>query len=66
VDKPTVYLDTNILSAYWYEGKDNAASVRRFHTRDWWKFERRHFFIFVSITTINELGQDRFVSKPSV
>jgi hypothetical protein len=55
VDKPTVYLDTNIISAYWYEGKDVAGAARRFHTREWWNLERPHFSVYVSVTTINEL-----------
>ena len=60
MDKPTVYLDTNIISAYWYEGNDIAAAARRFHTRDWWKRERRHFSVFVSITTLTELQAGSF------
>jgi|SRR6266404_3984674 len=55
MQKPTVYLDTNIFSAYWYEGHDVAAAARRFHTREWWAFERRHFALRISVTTINEL-----------
>jgi hypothetical protein len=34
--KPTVYLDTTIVSAYWYEGGDVLAVGRRFMTREWW------------------------------
>ena len=56
----SVYLDTNIFSAYWYEGHDIAAIARRLHTRDWWEFERQHFRIWVSVTTINELEAGRF------
>src|SRR5690349_8653356 len=53
--KPTVYLDTNIFSAYWYSGEDVTALARRTHTRGWWRLERRHFSLFVSTTTLNEL-----------
>lgn len=60
MDRPTVYLDTNVISAYWYEGDDVAAAARRFHTREWWDAERRHFSICVSITTINELRAGSF------
>jgi hypothetical protein len=60
VDKPTVYLDTNIISAYWYQGKDVAAAARRLHTREWWNEERRHFSVYVSVTTINELRAGSF------
>jgi hypothetical protein len=53
--KPTVYLDTDIISARWYEGADVAAAARRFHTSEWWNLEREHFLVYVSVTTINEL-----------
>ena len=58
--KPTVYLDTNVFSAYWYEGGDVAAAARRFHTREWWDQEREHFLLYVSATTINELRAGTF------
>jgi hypothetical protein len=32
--KPTVYLDTTILSSYWYEGADVLAIGRRITTRE--------------------------------
>jgi hypothetical protein len=60
VQKPTVYLDTNIFSAYWYEGGDVSAAARRFHTREWWALERRHFALRLSVTTINELESGKF------
>src|SRR5258708_342684 len=58
--KPTVYLDTNIFSAYWHEGTDVAAAARRLHTREWWDLERQHFSLCVSVTTINELRAGSF------
>lgn len=58
--KPKVYLDTNIFSAYWHEGRDIAAAARRLHTREWWEQERRHFVVYVSVTTINELRAGSF------
>ena len=60
VDKPTIYLDTNIISAYWHEGRDVAAGACRIHTREWWKLERLYFSVFVSATTINELQAGSF------
>lgn len=60
MDKPTVYLDTNVFSAYWYEGAAVAGAAQRFHTREWWKLERRHFSVYVSTTTMNELHAGRF------
>jgi hypothetical protein len=58
--KPTVYLDTNIFSAYWHESGDIATSARRFHTWEWWEQERQHFVLNVSATTINELRAGSF------
>lgn len=60
MDKPTVYLDTNIFSAFWHEGRDIAASARRIHTREWWNLEREHFVLQVSMTTLNELRAGKF------
>ena len=58
--KPTVYLDTNVFSAYWFEGNDLAAMARRFHTRQWWDQERQYFSLYVSMTTLNELRSGSF------
>ncbi len=60
MDKPTVYLDTNIISAYWHEGGDVAAAAQRFHTREWWNLERKHFSVYISVTTVNELRAGQF------
>jgi predicted nucleic acid-binding protein len=60
MDKPSVYLDTNIIAAYWYEGQDVAGAARRFHAREWWSEERRSFSVYVSMTTINELRAGSF------
>ena len=60
MDKPTIYLDTNIFSAYWYQGTDIAGAARRLQTRDWWREEREHFSLYISITTVNELRAGRF------
>ncbi len=43
--KPTVYLDTSIISAFWFEGADVPMLARRLHTREWWDLERRNFEI---------------------
>ena len=58
--KPSVYLDTNIISAYWYSGSNVSALARRASTREWWEQERQHFSIWVSATTIDELRDGRF------
>ena len=53
--KPTVYLDTSFISAYWYEGNDIAMAARRLHTREWWDMERQHFSVWASEFTEGEL-----------
>lgn len=59
--KPTVYLDTTILSSYWYEGSDILALGRRLTIREWWDTERLHFRLWISSVTEDELevGQYR-------
>lgn len=54
--KPTVYLDTNIISTLHYDGTDFAAMARRMATRDWWDSERRSFSLFGSMVTEQELA----------
>jgi predicted nucleic acid-binding protein len=58
--KPSVYLDTNIISAYWYSGSVVAALARRASTRDWWQSEREHFEVWASGFTYAELRAGRF------
>ncbi len=53
--KPTVYLDTTILSSYWYEGADVLAIGRRITTREWWDTERSRFSLWASSVTEDEL-----------
>lgn len=43
--KPSVYFDTSVISAYWYEGGDVAMLARRLHTREWWDAERKHLMV---------------------
>jgi hypothetical protein len=49
VGKPTLYFDTSIISAYWYEGGDVAMLARRMYTREWWDAERKHFSLWASL-----------------
>ncbi len=58
--KPSVYLDTNIISSYWYTGNDITSRVRHLTTREWWQNERRHFAICVSSASEDELAAGRF------
>jgi hypothetical protein len=61
--KPTVYLDTSIISAFWYDGSDEAMAVRRARTRDWWKWERSHFDIWASRFVEAELRIGTFAGQ---
>ena len=60
MNKPTVYLDTSIISAYWDKAKDVSAAARREKTRDWWEYERRYFELWTSMGAENELHTGRF------
>lgn len=48
MNKPTVNLDTSIISAYWYDGTNVLGLARRVKTRDWWENESPNFAIWVS------------------
>ena len=55
--KPTIYLDTNIISALHYDGTDINTMSRRMVTRDWWDAEREYFSVWASSLTELELAQ---------
>lgn len=58
--KPTIYLDTNIVSALYYDGSDINTLSRRMVTRDWWESERTHFSILASSFTELELASGHY------
>jgi hypothetical protein len=58
--KPTLYFDTNVISAYWYTGGDVAMVARRMHTREWWDSERKHFSLWTSTFAEIELQAGEF------
>ena len=60
MNTPTVYLDTTIISAYWYAGADVASLARRLKTREWWDHERKHFSVRASGVTEKELRAGEF------
>src|SRR5262245_24263030 len=62
--KPTVYLETSIISAFWYEGADVAMLARRLRTREWWDLERGHFALRSSGFCEAELTAGRFPRQP--
>ena len=58
--KPTVCLDTSIISAYCDRSKDLSAAARRVKTREWWKYERQYFELWTSVGAESELRTGRF------
>ena len=58
--KPSVYLDTNIISSYWYSGANVAGLARRLTTRQWWRTERENFSVWVSAASQDELADGKF------
>ncbi len=60
LNKPTIYLDTTIPSAFWFEGADVLAIGRRLLTREWWETERSGFALLVSSATEDELSAGKF------
>jgi hypothetical protein len=58
--KPSVYFDTSVISAYWYEGGDVTMLARRLHTREWWDSERKHFELWVSNFAEAELRAGKY------
>jgi predicted nucleic acid-binding protein len=61
--KPTVYLDTNILSALFLRDRGISARHRQLATREWWQQERTHFDIFASVFTESELSRGHFAGQ---
>lgn len=60
MNKPSVYLDTTIISSYWYYAADVVPLARRFVTREWWATERPGFVVYVSHATEDELAAGDF------
>ncbi|HYG74402.1 MAG TPA: hypothetical protein VEK08_05295 [Planctomycetota bacterium] len=66
--KPTVYVDTNIISMLCYPGGWIRDVARQLATRDWWENERQHFELKTSWQVEDELrdgvfkGQDDAIS----
>jgi hypothetical protein len=62
--KPTIYLDTNIVSALLYDGTEIGTISRRIVTRDWWDSEQPHFSVWASSLTELELAQGVYRAQP--
>jgi predicted nucleic acid-binding protein len=63
--RPTVYLDTNILSVLHYRGMNVATIHRQIVTRDWWDTERKLFRVLASAFTEGELRQGSYAGQES-
>lgn len=61
--KPSVYVDTNILSYLHYRGADPLALKKRATTRQWWNEERPFFQVFASRAVETELTAGVFAGK---
>jgi predicted nucleic acid-binding protein len=55
MNKPTVYVDTNIIAALYYRSTDPLALAEQLTTRGWWEQERPYFKLLVSQTVEDEL-----------
>jgi predicted nucleic acid-binding protein len=58
--KPTAYIDTNVLSSLFYRGANLQSVSRRMHTEEWWEAERKHFDVYSSVRTEYELSRGVF------
>lgn len=55
MDKPSIYLDTNIVSVLHYRGGQVQSLAWQIATREWWERERRHYRVFASRVVEDEL-----------
>lgn len=62
--KPTIYLDTNILSVLYYRGRDLGGEYHREMAIDWWIHERDQFSLVCSYATELELRQGKYSGQP--
>jgi len=53
--KPTIYLDTSVLSSLHYRGHALQGIARQIRTEEWWKQERQFFDLYVSRVVPDEL-----------
>jgi hypothetical protein len=58
--KPTVYLETSVVSMLFYRGDKVADLARHMATREWWEEERRNFDVYASEACEAELFQGNY------
>jgi len=67
--KPTLYVDSNIISSLHYRGRNEEVRVRSIATRNWWSLERPNFNVWGSRFLLEELergaysGQEQSVNE---
>lgn len=55
--KPTIYLDTSVLSSLHYRGGALQGIARRLRTEEWWEQERQFFDLYTSPFALDELSR---------
>ncbi|MGD0090347.1 MAG: hypothetical protein ABSE73_10550 [Planctomycetota bacterium] len=63
MSKPTVYVDTNIVSIRYYRGADPLALKEQLATREWWKQERPFFRLLASLAVEREVAGGDYSAK---
>jgi hypothetical protein len=58
--KPSVYIETSVLSALVDRRDDPVSESQRIITRDWWATQRRHYRLFSSQFLMMELEKAEF------
>jgi predicted nucleic acid-binding protein len=61
--RPTVYLDTNVLSVLSYRGSSVSTIHQQLVTREWWNTERKLFRVWASVFTEGELRQGVYAGQ---
>jgi predicted nucleic acid-binding protein len=62
--KPTVYIDSNVLSVLHYDGGSSFALLHKAATRDWWALERPSFQAWTSRVAVLELTEGHYRGQP--
>jgi hypothetical protein len=58
--KPSLYLDTNVISSLYYQGGGVLGGARLAVMEDWWAFESRHYDIRASRILLDELADGKY------
>jgi hypothetical protein len=61
--KPSIYLDSNILSILWYRGGVVSSLAWHISTRDWWDNERGNFKLYASQVVEDELTAGKYAAQ---